>query len=186
MREKFLLQALDNKSTSSSTTVADSGNTNLALLLPENTEEGCDNSCTAGTERVSECNSSTVKVDLVLAQTAKLHICESDNTESLVDLESVNVLLLHTGVLDGLWHGEGGCGGEVHRGVLGFTPAENLCNRLEVELLELGLGNENEGGCTVGKGRGVGCSDGTVLLENRSKARGLGLVELRVYVSGGS
>lgn len=58
-------------------------------------------------------DSTTVKVDLVLADAEKLHVGKSDNTESLVDLESVNVLLLDTGVLESLGHGKSGSSGEL-------------------------------------------------------------------------
>lgn len=118
-------------------------------------------------------------VDLLLVQAEDFHVCESDDTEGFIDFKSVNIVLVDTGVLHGLWHGKSGCGGELG-GIVGcFTPAKDLCNRLEVELLELGFGYKDNSGSAVGERGGVGGSDGTVLLEDCAESASLGLVELR-------
>lgn len=124
-------------------------------------------------------DSTTVEVDLVLADTEKLHVGKSDNTESLVDLESVNILLLDTGVLESLGHGKSGGGGELGGLVSSLTPTQDLSNGLQAELLELGLGDENDGSGTVGERRGVGSSNSAVLgLERGSESLCLCLIEV--------
>ena len=128
---------------------------------------------------MAEGNGTTVEVDLILADSEKLHVGKSDNTESLVDLESINILLLDTGVLESLRHGERGSGGELGRLVSSLTPTQDLSNGLQAELLELGLGNENDGSSTVGERRGVGSGNSAILgLERGSESLGLGLVEV--------
>lgn len=118
-------------------------------------------------------------VDLLLVQAEDLHVCESDNTEGFIDFKSVNIVLVDTSVLHGLWHGKSGGGGKLG-GIVGcFTPAKDLCNRLEVELLELGFGYKDNSGSAVGERGGVGGSDGTVLLEDCAESASLGLVELK-------
>lgn len=174
-----LLKRLNNESRSTATTVADTGYTNLALLFSENSKQSCDNTSSTGTERVAECNSTAVKVDLVLAQAQDLHVGKCDNAESLVDLICVNVILVHASVLQGLWHGKCGCSGELGRVVCGITPAEDLGDGLQVELLQLGFRDKNDGSTAIRQRRSVGGSDGTILgLECGLKRAGLGLVEL--------
>lgn len=120
-----------------------------------------------------------MKVDLVLADTQDLHVCESNDTKGLVDLKGVDVVLAHACVLQSLGHGKSRCSGELGGVLSSVTPSEDLCNGLQVELLELGLGDENDGGSAIGEGRGVGCGDGAVSgLEDGLERAGLGLVEL--------
>jgi hypothetical protein len=111
--------------------------------------------------------------------TEDLHVGKRDDTESLVDLESVNRGQLDLGVLESLGHGERRRGGELGWVLLSITPAENLANGLETVLLDGGLGGEDEGSSAVGERGGVGGSYGSVLgLEGRAQCLDLGFVEL--------
>jgi len=134
-----LLQALNNHCTGSTTTVANSSTANLAFLLPKDSKKSGDNPCTTCSERVAEGDGTTVEVDLVLANTEQLHVGERDNTEGLVDLECVDLVLLYTGVLQRFWYGESWCCGELGWIVCSITPTKNLSDWLQTELLQLGL-----------------------------------------------
>lgn len=174
-----LLQRLDNESAGATTTVADTNSTDLALLLLKDSQQGDDDSGTACAKRVTEGDGTTVEVDFVLIDAEQLHVGESDNTESLVDLESVDLLLFDTGVLQSLGYGEGRRSGELGGVVRSLAPAQDLSNGLEVELLELGLGDKDNSGSTIRQRGGVGGSDSAVLgLEDGLQGLGLGLVEL--------
>jgi hypothetical protein len=172
------LQRLNNNGRSTTTSVANSGAADLAVLLLEHTEEGGCYPGTGSTERVAKCNSTTVDVDLVFADTQNLHVRKRDNTEGLVDLESVNSGLLDLGVLQSLGHSEGGRGGELGRVLLSISPSKNLANRLEVVLLDSSLRRKDESSGAIGEWRGVGRGDGSLLLEGGADSACLGLVEL--------
>jgi hypothetical protein len=146
---RYLLQRLNDNGGSTTTTVADTSAANLALLLPQYTEQcGCDPG-TGSTERVAERNSSTVEVDLVFLNTKDLHVCKRDNTERLVDLESIDSGQLDLGVLQSLGHGKGRGGGELGWVLLRVTPAEDLSNGLKAVLLDGFFGREDEGSSAV-------------------------------------
>jgi hypothetical protein len=81
-------------------------------------------------------------------------------------------------MLDGLGNGQSGSNGETLGLALSITPTKNLGNRLEVKLLELGLGDKNNGGSTVVDGGSVGSSDTAVRLESR--AHSLELLNVQV------
>jgi hypothetical protein len=127
---------------------------------------------------VTERNSTTVEVDLVLLDVQNLHVGKRDDTESLVDLKSINGGQLDLGVLQSLGHRESRCRGELGRILLSITPPKDLANRLQVVLLDGSLGREDKGGSAVGERRGVGRGDGSILLEGRANRASLGLVEL--------
>lgn len=128
---------------------------------------------------MAERNSTTVEVDLVLGDSEKLHVGERDDGEGLVDLEGVDLGLLDTGVGESLGDRERGGGGELGWVLSGVTPAEDLADWLEAQLLQLSLGDEDDGGGAIGERRGVGGGDGAVLwLEDWAEGLGLGLVEL--------
>lgn len=65
-------------------------------------------------------------------------------------------------MLQSLGDSQSGGSGELAGLVSGITPAQDLGNGLQAELLDLGLGNQNNGGSTVVKGRRVGGSDSAV------------------------
>lgn len=66
----------------------------------------------------------------------------------------------------------------------GIAPAQDLGDGLEVELLQLSLGDKDKGSTTVGQGRSVGGSDGTIFgLERWSECAGFRLVELRARLA---
>lgn len=127
---------------------------------------------------MAESNGATVEVDLLLADVEELHVGEGDDGEGLVDLVGVDLGLGDAGVLEGLGDGESRGGGELGGRVSGIAPAEDLSDGLEAVLLHVFLAGEDQGGGAVGEGRGVGGSDGAVLLERRAQGLGLGLVEV--------
>jgi hypothetical protein len=144
-----LLQRLNDDGRSATTSVADASATDLALLLPQYTEQcGC-NPSTGSTERMAERNGSTVEVDLVFLDAEDLHVGKSDDTERLVDLERIDGGQLNLGVLQGLGHGESRSRGELGRVLLRVTPAEDLTNGLKAVLLNGLFGGKNEGSSAV-------------------------------------
>lgn len=100
---------------------------------------------------MTESHSTSVKVDLVLLDAENLHVGQSNNAESLVDLESIDRGDVNLGVLQSLGHGQGRGGGELGGVLLSITPAENLANGLETVLLDSLLGSENKGSSAIGK-----------------------------------
>lgn len=180
LENKFIiaLKLLNDHGGSSTAAVADTNAADLAVLLLKHTKEGGDDPGTRAAKRVAESHSATVQVDLVLVDVEELHVGEGDNGEGLVDLVGVDLLLGHASVLESLRDGESGCGGELGGCVGSITPAENLSDGLKVVLLDVVLAGEDEGGSAVGERRGVGSSDGAVLLEDGTESLGLGLVEV--------
>lgn len=81
-------------------------------------------------------------------------------------------------MLDSLGDGGSGSNGESLGLTLGVSPAENLGNGLQSKLLELGLGDQNNGSGAVVQGSSVGGGDGAVRLEGRAHSLELGLVEV--------
>lgn len=124
-------------------------------------------------------NGAAKDVDLLLGEVEELHVGESNNGESLVDLVVVDILGGKAGVLDGLGDGKRGSGGEESGLVGGVTPAENLGQRLDAELLELGLRNEDNGGSTIVDGSSVGSGNGAAV-RDEDWANGLELVDVQV------
>lgn len=108
-------------------------------------------------------NGATVDVDLLRRKAEDLHVGESDNREGLVDLVEINVLLLDTGMLDGLGNGDSRGSGKALGLVGGITPTKDLGDGLDTKLLKLSLGDKNNGSGTIVDGGGVGSSDGTIL-----------------------
>src|SRR6478752_1987687 len=174
----LLLQVLDNHSRSTTTTVADTNGTNLGRLLLEDGGKGGDNTGTRASKRVADGNGTTVDINLVRVQTKDLHVSESNGGEGLVDLVVLDLVGGQTSVLDGLGNGQSGSDGETLRLTLSITPTKDLGNRLKVELLELSLGDEDNGGGTIVDGSSVRSSDSTIRLESR--AHGLELVDIQV------
>jgi hypothetical protein len=155
------LKGLKNQGAGTATTVADANAAELTLLGAQHTKESGHDAGTTGTERVSNGDSTTVDVDLLLGESEKLQIGKGHNTEGLVDLESIDGILSDTGVLKSLGDGQSRGGGELAGLLLSVTPAEDLSNRLETKLLDLGLGNKDNGGGTVVQRRRVRGSDST-------------------------
>lgn len=133
---------------------------------------------------MAQSDGTAVLVHLLLLDLEDLHVGEGDDGEGLVDLVRVDGLLFHAGVLQRLRDGQGRSGGEPRRRLRRICPAEDLGDGLDVELLELFLAHQQQGGGTVGERGGVGGRDGTaLLLEHRPKLGRLGLVEvLRLLV----
>lgn len=127
---------------------------------------------------MTESHSASVEVDLVLLDIEDLHIGQSDNAESLVDLERIDGGDVNLGVLQSLGHSQRGSSGEVGRAVLSITPAKDLADGLQTVLLDSLFRGENKSGSTIRERRSVGGGDGTILLEGRAECAGLGLVEL--------
>lgn len=173
-----LLQVLDNESRGTTATVANADGTNLGLLLLENRGEGGDDTSTRAAERVANSNGTTVDVDLVGVEAENLHVGKSNDRESLVNLVEFDLVRGQAGVLDSFGNGKSRSNSESLRLALGVTPAENSGNRLEVELLELSLGDKDDGGGAIVDGGGVGGGDTTVWLESRAHGLELGLVEV--------
>ena len=173
-----LLHVLNDKSRSAAAAVADTGNTNLGVLLLQNGGKGGDDTSARAAERVANGNGSAPDIHLLSVKTELLDVGEGDDGESLVDLVEVDILLGKTGVLDGLGDGESRSNGESLGLALGITPAEDLGEGLETELLDLGLGGEDNSGSTVVDGGGVGGGDSAVGLEGG--ADGLQLVGVEV------
>ncbi len=173
-----LLQGLDDDGRSTAATIADASATNLALLLLEHTKKSSCDPGAGSTKCVTESDSTSVKVDLILCDTKDLHVGQRNNTEGLVDLEGVDGGEVHLGVLQSLGHGQGRSSGELGGVLLSITPAKNLANGLKTVLLDSLFRGENNGSGAIGKWRGVGSSNGTVLLERRTERAGLCLVEL--------
>lgn len=111
---------------------------------------------------MAECDSTTVQVDLIFLNTKNLHVSEGNDTESLVDLESIDSRELHLCVLQSLGHGERWGSGELGGVLLSVTPAEDLSNGLEAVLLDSLLRGKYESSSAIGEGRGVGSGDGSV------------------------
>lgn len=153
-----LKQGLDHQSAGTATAVADADAAKLALLCLEDTDQGGQNASTTGTKRVTDGNSTTVDVDLILGEAEQLHVGQSDNTEGLVDLEGVNRLLGHASVLQSLGDSQGGGGGELAGLLLGITPAADLSDGLQAKLLDLSLGHQDDGSGTVVQRGRVRCS----------------------------
>lgn len=99
-------------------------------------------------------------VDLVLRETEELHVSEGDNAERFVDFECINSVLRNAGMLEGLGDGQGRGGGELAGLLGGVSPPHDLGNGLQVKFLQLGLGNEDDGGSAVVERGGVGGSHG--------------------------
>ncbi|KAI6760697.1 hypothetical protein HG530_009557 [Fusarium avenaceum] len=154
----LLLQVLDNQGRSATATVADASNTNLGLPLLQHGGESGDNTSTRAAKRVTNSNRATVNVDSVGVETKDLDISEGNSREGLVDLSGSN--------------------GESLGLTLSITPTKNLGKRLEVKLLELGLGDKNNSGSTVVDGGSVGSSDTAVRLKSRT--HGLELLNVQV------
>lgn len=91
----------------------------------------------------------TVQVDLVFFNTKDLHVGEGNDTEGLVDLESVDSGELHLCVLQSLGHGERRGGGELGGVLLRVTPAEDLSNGLEAVLLDSLLRGKDESSSAI-------------------------------------
>lgn len=175
-----LEEGLNNQGTGTATAVADADAAELALLGLEDTNQSRQDTGTAGTERVANGNSTTVNVDLVLRKAKQLHVGQSDNAEGLVNLESINGLLGHASVLESLGNSQSRGSSELVGGVSGITPAEDLGNRLEAELLDLSLGNQNVGSGTVVQRGGVGGSHGAGA-GNESGLHGTQLLGVELY-----
>lgn len=156
-----LLQRLDNQSASTTASITDTDTSNLAALLLQDADKGSQDTGTAGTEWVTECNCTSVNIDLLSRKVEEFHICESDDAERLVDLECVDGVLGDAGMLESLGDGEcwGGC--ELAGCLGGVSPAENFGDGLEVEFLELGFGDEDDGCGSVVEGGGVRGGDGS-------------------------
>ena len=157
----LLQERLQNKSTGTATTVANTSASKLTTLSLENTQKCHKDTGTTGTERVTNGNSTSVNVHLVFGQVEQFHVGEGNDTESFVDLEGVNLVLSDTGLLEGLGDGESGGCGEFAGLLGGVRKAEDLSDGLEVEFFQFGFGDEDDGGSTVVEGRGVGSGDGT-------------------------
>ncbi|KAI6748131.1 hypothetical protein HG531_008673 [Fusarium graminearum] len=169
---------LNDHSGSTTATVADTNGTDLGLPLLKYGGKGGDNTSTRAAERVADGNGTTVDVNLVRVKAEDLHVGEGNGREGLVDLVVLNLLGGQAGVLDSLGNSQSRSDSETLRLTLSITPTKNLGNGLKVELLELGLRNEDNGGGTIVDGGSVGSSDGTVRLESR--AHGLELVNVQV------
>lgn len=172
------MQVLNDKSGSTATAVADTSAANLGTLLLEDGGEGGDDTGTRGTERVANGNRAAVDVDFVSRKVEELHVGEGNDGEGLVDLVKVDIVLSETGVLDGLGDGGSRSDSEALRLTLGIGPAQNLGNGLNTELLDLGLGHEDNSGGTIIDGGGVGGGDGAVGLESRAHSLELSLVQV--------
>lgn len=135
-RCKPSLQALNDNRARATAAIADTSASNLALLFSQHTEQSSNNPGTACAERVSEGDSTTVKVDLVLAKVQDLHVCKSYNTEGLVDLEGVDRALLNTGVLESFGDGQSRGSGELGRVLSSIAPTKDLSDRLQAQLLQ--------------------------------------------------
>ncbi|ROV93349.1 hypothetical protein VSDG_06889 [Cytospora chrysosperma] len=155
-----LRQVLNDYSRSTTATVANTSNTNLGLLLLEYRRQGGDNTGSRASQRVTNGNGAAEDVDLLSVEAQQLHVGQGNDGESLVDLVEVNLLGGDAGVLDGLGDGQRGGGRELLRCVGGVTPAEDLGDGLDAQLLQLGLGDQDDGASTVVDGGGVGGGDG--------------------------
>jgi hypothetical protein len=98
---------------------------------------------------VTKGNGTSVKVDLVLVDAKDLHVGQRNNTESLVDLESINGGDVNLGVLQSLGYGQSGGSGKFRRVLLSIAPAKDLADRLQAVLLDSLLRGENEGSSSV-------------------------------------
>jgi hypothetical protein len=133
---------------------------------------------------VAKSNRTTVQVDLILAQSQQLHVRERNNGESLIDLERIDGALLDPCVLERLGNSERGSGGELGWVLSCVAPAKNLSNGLQAVLLNCLFRGENQSSGSIGKGRGIGGGDGTVLgLEGRAESARFGFIELCEVVS---
>lgn len=156
-----LQERLQNKSTGTATTVANTSASKLTTLSLENTQKCDKDTSTTSTERVTNSNSTTVNVHLVFGQVEQFQVGESNDTKSFVNLEGVNLVLGDTGLLEGLGDGESGGCGEFAGLLGGVSKAEDLSDGLEVEFFQFGFGDEDDGGSTIVEGGGVGSGDGT-------------------------
>lgn len=176
------LQVLNDQGGSTATAVADTSATNLGTLLLQDGGESGDDTGTRGAERVANGDGATKDVDIVTREAENLHVGEGNNGESLVDLVEVDVLFGEASVLNGLGDGKSGSDGESLRFTLSVGPAENLGKGLDSELLDLGLGHEDNSGGAIVDGGGVGSGDGTVRLEGRAHGLELVLVQVLDFV----
>lgn len=155
-----LQKRLQNKSTGTAATVADTSASKLTTLSLENTQKCDKDTGTTSTERVANSNSTTVNVHLVFGQVEQFHVCEGNDTESFVDLEGVNLVLSDASLLEGLGDGESGGCGEFAGLLGGVGETKDLSDGLEVEFFQFGFGDEDDGGSTIVEGGGVGSGDG--------------------------
>lgn len=179
LRRLASLQILNNKSRSTTATVANSSDTNLGLLLAEDGSKSGDNTGTRAAERVADGDSTAKDVDLFGVEAEDLHVGESNDREGLVDLVVVDVSGGEASVLEGLGDGEGRGGSEALRFLSGVAPAEDLGEGLDAELLDLGLGHEDDGSSAVVDGGGVGSGNGTAI-RLESGAHDLELLDVEV------
>jgi len=106
-----------------------------------------------------------MQIDFLLAQTQQFHIRQRHHGKSLIDLERVDVFLLHTRVLQRFRDRQRGRGCEFRRCLRRVAPAEDLSDGFEVVFLERGFGAEDYGCGAVGEGGGVGRGDGAAVGE---------------------
>lgn len=176
------LQRLNNDSTRSTTTIANTSGTNLPTLLLKHIDQRRNDTRTRASQRMTNSNRTTVDVDLLHINIQQLDVGKRNNRESLVDLKEVNLLLGHTGVLEGLGKGKRGGGGELDGSVLSITPAENLSEGGEVELLELRSRDKDNSRGTVVDGGGVRSGDGAAV-GDEDGLDALKLLDVELYIS---
>src|SRR5215469_4002372 len=117
---------------------------------------------------MSQGHSATMNVDLVWRQTKQLHVCQRNDTEGLVDLERINLILLNAGMLKGFGDRKGRCGSELGRILRSVAPTQDFCNRLEVSLLQHAFRHQHKRRSSIRKRRCISCRhSATIFLEAR-------------------
>lgn len=156
-----LLQVLDHNSGSATATIADTSTANLGLLLLEYRRQGRDDTGTRATERVTDSNGAAEHVDCLGVKVQQLDVGQGNNGEGLVDFVELDLIGGQTGVLNGLGNGQRRGGRELLGRVRGISPAKNLGDGLDAQLLQLGLRDEDHSRSTVINGGGIGSGDST-------------------------
>lgn len=177
--EVHSLQVLDNESRGAAAAVADTSDTDLGLLLTQHGGEGSQDTSTRASQRVSDGDGTAKDIDLLIIQVQELDVGQSNDREGLVDLVVVNVLLCQAGMLESLGDGQCGGNGEALGLPRGISPAQNLSDRLKSELLQLGLGDQDDGSGAIVERRGIGGRDGTAI-GNENRAHRLQLLSVEV------
>jgi len=109
---------------------------------------------------VTERDSTTVDVDLVIGDVEELLVGKRDDGESLVELIEINLGSINTSSLKSLGNSLSGSSSEPDGVLLVVSIAEDTADNIELVLLGVLARAEDKGGSAIGDDGGVGGGDG--------------------------
>lgn len=139
--------------------------TNLLVGALQLREKRANLASTRAAQRVTESNSTTLRVNLLQRETKLIHTPDALGSESLVDLVDANVVLRDAGLLQS--NGDGLPGADAHqqRGHTNDAGGDVFAENLLAKTLSGRALHEQDGSGTVGDLRGVTGVDGALLGE---------------------